>query len=271
MRNPISQKSLKPNGTAQPSHQPQVVNFKKKPTIIPRKAIEKNGEFSNRNGGLADVWMCFWRQKSSWHQKSRKCKVAVKSIRILQADDKELVEKIGKRIRREAYVWTNFNHGNILKFLGIVEGFGPLPALVSPWMENGSLDLTFNSCHAGNVRWMAPEMLAMPVQEGLRMPEQEGMTMPEQGGVIKPTKAADIYSYGCIMLQLFSGQLPYSWLKQANLVNAARVGGIEPFPARQIASVKDGHKRYSLRCISNNSGDRPDVSGIMEFLDEQSS
>lgn len=31
-------------------------------------------------------------------------------------------------------------HENILQFHGIVEGFGLLPALVSPWMENGSLD-----------------------------------------------------------------------------------------------------------------------------------
>jgi serine/threonine protein kinase len=49
-----------------------------------------------------------------------------------------------------------------------------------------SQNSTFNSCHAGNVRWMAPEMLAMP----------------EQGGVTMPTKAADVYSYGCIMLQV---------------------------------------------------------------------
>jgi serine/threonine protein kinase len=45
-----------------------------------------------------------------------------------------------QRIRREAYVWINLKHANILKLHGIVEGFGPLPALVSPWMENGSLD-----------------------------------------------------------------------------------------------------------------------------------
>ncbi|OJA14537.1 hypothetical protein AZE42_11078 [Rhizopogon vesiculosus] len=68
------------------------------------------------------------------------------------------------------------------------------------------------------------------------------------------------------MLQLFSGQSPYSWLTQAMHVIAARVGGIEPFAARQIASVEYGHKRYSLRCISNDSRDRPDVSGIVEFL-----
>jgi len=96
-----------------------------------------------------------------------------------------------------------------------------------------SQNSTFNSCHAGNVRWMAPEMLAMP----------------EEGGVTMPTKAADIYSYGCIMLQvchpfdsmdstdvaqLFSGQPPYSCLTQAMHVIAARVGGKEPFPAHRV-------------------------------------
>ncbi|OAX31979.1 kinase-like protein [Rhizopogon vinicolor AM-OR11-026] len=326
------------SGTAQPSHQPQVVNFKKKPTIIliPAKAVKKIGKFPIGTGGLGDVWMCSWRPQAKkswmcfWPRKSSKCKVAVKSVRIYQSHDKELVEKIGKRIHREAHVWIDLDHDNILKFLGIVEGFGLLPALVTAWMENGSLDSylrqhtdlskvetlrmlrqiaaglkylhdkgvvhgdltctnvlidddgklhladfslsmilaesqnsTFNSCHAGNVRWMAPEMLAMP--------EQEGVTMPEQGGVMIPTKAADIYSYGCIMLQLFSGRLPYSWLTQAMHVTMTRVRGIEPFPARQIASVEDGYKLYSLRCLSNDSGDRPAISEIVEFLDEKSS
>lgn len=45
-----------------------------------------------------------------------------------------------QRIRREAYVWIDLKHVNILEFHGIVEGFGLLPALVAPWIENGSLD-----------------------------------------------------------------------------------------------------------------------------------
>ncbi|KAG1835350.1 hypothetical protein DFJ58DRAFT_608391, partial [Suillus subalutaceus] len=44
----------------------------------------------------------------------------------------------------------------------------------------------FDDCHPGHVRWMAPEMLAIP----------------EKGGVVMPTKAADVYSYGCIMLRV---------------------------------------------------------------------
>jgi len=51
-----------------------------------------------------------------------------------------------------------------------------------------SQNTTFSSCHGGNVRWMAPEMFHMPE--------------PESGDVIKPTKASDVYSYGCIMLQV---------------------------------------------------------------------
>lgn len=45
-----------------------------------------------------------------------------------------------QRIRRETYVWITLEHENILTFIGVIDGFGPLPALVSPWMENGSLD-----------------------------------------------------------------------------------------------------------------------------------
>jgi hypothetical protein len=69
--------------------------------------------------------------------------------------------------------------------------------------------------------------------------------------------------------QLFSGHPPYCWLAQAIHVITARVGGKEPFPARRIASVEDGYKEYSLRCLSNNFRDRPGVSGIVDFLGAQ--
>jgi hypothetical protein len=47
-----------------------------------------------------------------------------------------------QRIRREVYVWVTLTHNHILPFLGITEEglFGPLPALVSPWMKNNSLN-----------------------------------------------------------------------------------------------------------------------------------
>ena len=52
-----------------------------------------------------------------------------------------------QRIRREAYVWITLKHDNILTFYGIIDDFGLLPALVSPWMENGSLDSYLKQRH----------------------------------------------------------------------------------------------------------------------------
>jgi len=43
-------------------------------------------------------------------------------------------------IRREAYVWIQLLHDHILPLEGITDDFGPLPALVSLWMENGTLN-----------------------------------------------------------------------------------------------------------------------------------
>ncbi|KAG1721984.1 kinase-like domain-containing protein [Suillus paluster] len=325
MGNCCSQKSVQRNDSST-SQAPHRVDFKIEPPNIPEIEIKKLELFPSGTGGLGDVWKCSWSRQSGTSKVNTSAngwgftistifKVAVKSVRIPQAGDTQVVDRASKRIRREAYVWITLVHDNILTFNGIIDGFGLLPALVSPWMENGSLDVylkqghvpskgdklrmlrqiaaglkylhdkgvvhgdltctnvlinddgklcladfglsmilaesqnsTFNSCHPGNVRWMAPEMLAMP----------------EPGGVVVPTKAADVYSYGCIMLQLFCGHVPYRWLTQAFHVIAARVAGIEPF--RQITDVEEGHKEYSLKCISVNVGDRPGASGIVEFL-----
>jgi len=47
-----------------------------------------------------------------------------------------------QRLCREVYLWSNMSHDHILSFEGIItsDDFGPLPALVSSWMENGSLN-----------------------------------------------------------------------------------------------------------------------------------
>ncbi|KAG1872869.1 kinase-like domain-containing protein [Suillus tomentosus] len=292
-------------------HSPPV-NFKTEPYNIPATELKKLQLYANCAGGFGDVWLYSWSRRQHPVGTS---KVAVKLIRVPQADDTELVNRTSKRIRREVHVWIDLEHDHILTFNGIVDGLGPLPALVSPWMENGSLDSylkqgpvlskaeklrmlrqiaaglkylhdkgvvhgdltctnvlmsadqtlhladfglsvvlsesqnsTFNSCHPGNVRWMAPELLALP----------------EEGGVVVPTKAADVYSYGCIMLQVFCGCAPYLWLPDVFRVIAARITGTAPF--RHFRDIEDVHKEFSLRCISVDSGGRPVASEIVGFL-----
>jgi hypothetical protein len=45
--------------------------------------------------------------------------------------------------RLECHLQQNaqLKHANLLPFLGITQGFGPLPAIVYPWMHKGSLTL----------------------------------------------------------------------------------------------------------------------------------
>ncbi|KAF9231205.1 kinase-like protein, partial [Melanogaster broomeanus] len=40
---------------------------------------------------------------------------------------------------RELKVWAGLQHINVVPLLGVVSGFGLLPAMVSPWFKNGSL------------------------------------------------------------------------------------------------------------------------------------
>ncbi|KAJ8589881.1 hypothetical protein M405DRAFT_861823 [Rhizopogon salebrosus TDB-379] len=112
------------------------VDFKINPTLIDSTAIRKLHRFPDASGGLGDVWKCSMSTPSGTRT------VAVKCIRVAFADDEELIQKSGKRIHREAHVWITLSHDHILPLLGITmsDGFGPLPALVSPWMENRSLN-----------------------------------------------------------------------------------------------------------------------------------
>ncbi|KAG2339267.1 kinase-like protein [Suillus weaverae] len=110
---------------------------------------------------------------------------------------------------------------------------------------------TFNSCNVGNVRWMAPEIADS---------EQE---------TTKPTMPADVYSHGCIMLQLLCGKQPYFEVETAFRVMAAIVRGREPFPDHQLTSVNEGYKRYSLRCLSTDFSARPEVQEIVAFIEAE--
>ncbi|KAG2041335.1 kinase-like domain-containing protein [Suillus americanus] len=238
---------------------PESVQFKIEPIYILATNIARCGKFPDCRGGYCDIWKC-----STTTQSGTRRLVAVKSIRILSATDAKVLKVIGRKVRREAYVWIQLKHDHILPLEGVTvaEEFGPLPALVSPWMEQGSLDdylkrefsgmsdprkreliwqvtagisylhskdivhgdltatnvlvdssgclrladfglsmilaeagnATFNSCHPGNMRWVPPEAL----RAGAEDEDENEDEAPDE----KPTKAWDVYSYGCVVLQV---------------------------------------------------------------------
>ncbi|KAG1818290.1 hypothetical protein EV424DRAFT_983733 [Suillus variegatus] len=47
--------------------------------------------------------------------------------------------KIINRLFREITLWFKLEHKNIVPLWGVADGFGSLPALVAPWLENGAL------------------------------------------------------------------------------------------------------------------------------------
>jgi serine/threonine protein kinase len=120
----------------------------------------------------------------------------------------------------------------------------------------------FNSSCPGNVRWMPPEALRDEDEdEDEDQDEDEGEDKDK-----KPTKAWDIYSYGCVVLQIFSGNPPYAWIFSALAVIGAMQRGRPPFKL-DIQS----HRVYRqfLPCLNKISADRPtmdDIISVPAFL-----
>ncbi|KAG1808531.1 kinase-like domain-containing protein [Suillus variegatus] len=258
--------------------------------------------------GFGDVWQCIWSASSS---KSPPVTVAIKAVRVLDSSETALLAKAARGLRREAQIWMRLLHDNVLPLEGITEEFGPLPAFVTPWMENGTLEdylgrevglswerklsmvreiaaglqylhgmrivhgdltptnvllgsdgrlclgdfglstilaesdnATFNSCHTANVRWTPPEL----VEEAA-----------------KPTTSGDVYSYGCIMMQVFSGKRPYASIVSAIHVMAALLRGRKPF-SQLATSIGEEIQQFALQCLSTDIVCCPSIGEIVEFL-----
>jgi serine/threonine protein kinase len=84
-------------------------------------------------GGFGDIWKCDLVKPSGTIQ------VAVKTIRSFESDNEKLTLKNAKRVRRELKVWGRLKHHSILPLYGVANDFGPHPAMICPWAENGAL------------------------------------------------------------------------------------------------------------------------------------
>ncbi|KAK1230088.1 Rho guanine nucleotide exchange factor [Marasmius sp. AFHP31] len=111
------------------------------------------GSYPVAGGGFGDVW------------KGRVANeiVCLKVVKIYLASD---VQQLLKEYMREAIVWQQLRHPNLLPFVGMYylgEGQGQL-CLVSPWMEQGNL-VTF--LKNAPPEWVDRTRLAYDVASGL--------------------------------------------------------------------------------------------------------
>ncbi|KIK91333.1 hypothetical protein PAXRUDRAFT_635581 [Paxillus rubicundulus Ve08.2h10] len=225
------------------------------------------------------------------------------------------LQERGEKLRGEVHIWIRLGHPNVLKLYGIADGFAPLPALVSPWVENGTLtrylegpgrdipkeekiailvkvgealhyihsehvvhgDLTgsnilinsecqpliadfglssileeynvtsyFKSCRPGAIRWVAPELL------------EQLETSP------KPTIESDVYSYGCVMLHMLSGRIPYSEIQDYHIPHA-KMAGLPRWPTGVPIDVT--HWKMIENCLDAEHKRRPPLPDIISFLE----
>ncbi|KAG1906174.1 kinase-like domain-containing protein, partial [Suillus fuscotomentosus] len=95
--------------------------------------LQGRSRYPIASGGFGDIWNASHRIILNITQ------VAVKTIRSFGSDNKELTRKNGKRVRRELKVWARLKHRSILPLCGVANDFGPHPAMICPWADNGAL------------------------------------------------------------------------------------------------------------------------------------
>ncbi|KAJ8590707.1 kinase-like protein [Rhizopogon salebrosus TDB-379] len=281
--------------------------------ILPDLTGQINKESSRypvAQGSLGDVWKCTRQVKPPQL-------VAVKCLRIDIADDC-LKKMFTERLEHELQQNTQLKHRNLLPLIGITRGFGSLPAIVSPWMHNGSLtmlldrdfqhltiirmlqilrdiasalqylhskdiahgDLTGNnilidekgnafvadhgilafcselsgaSYITSNVRWTAPE--------NFRISEDEEPISPPG-----PQLAPDIYSFGCVMLQVFTGRVPYSECRSDHQVVVQILRG--KTPVRPLNPIGDTLWDFTQKCWLE-AEHRPLAKEVFGFIHRQ--
>lgn len=97
------------------------------------RQIVRRDIYPTLSGTYSDVWL------STWYHNERKHYVAVKSLKIPFSNEDEKsknCQKLMDKITR----WLQLHHKNVLPLYGIAYDFGHFPSLVTPWVNEGSLN-----------------------------------------------------------------------------------------------------------------------------------
>ncbi|KIJ07293.1 hypothetical protein PAXINDRAFT_103020 [Paxillus involutus ATCC 200175] len=104
-----------------------------------------------------------------------------------------------------------------------------------------------------NARWAAPEFFALTDKDA---------------DTPRPTKMSDIYSFGCLMLQVLTGKDPYCGTKRSEQVVYLKYLGREPIDA-QTPGVADHYLAFMRRCWALVPENRPTIETVVDFVHEE--
>lgn len=277
--------------------------------------ITGKGPFASSLGTFSDVWKCVKRGGGSGT-----CYVAIKVIR-LQSDD-HLIPQKAERLRSKVCEWMALKHEAVHPLLGFVCGFGPLPSLVSPWLDGGNLtrylkahpDLSLDrrlqllqriaegmhylhsqrilhgDLNGGNIlldtqgnpyitdygllplilEFRISPYISTPVGRAVRWVAPDLFQTPpgEDGAKNNFTFEGDAYSFGSLMLQVLTGQVPYHYIERDEQVVYTIAQGLRPRrPSSQ--DIADEHWNFIQTCWAANPADRPSAEELVSFLRRQ--
>ncbi|KAF9233547.1 kinase-like domain-containing protein, partial [Melanogaster broomeanus] len=123
-----------------------------------------------------------------------------------------------------------------------------LSSIIIEFMGTSYLSSSMN----GTARWAAPEIFA--VQE-------------DQSSICIPTEQSDIYSFGSIILQVLSGEVPYADLKRDVQVLLALSRGVKP-TRPQTPWMNDRSWEFIQICWStgDHGAKRPSAEEALRFI-----
>ncbi|TCD61463.1 hypothetical protein EIP91_008398 [Steccherinum ochraceum] len=111
----------------------------------------------------------------------------------------------------------------------------------------------YASMRGGNVRWAAPELIH---------PERYHLK------TTRPTYASDVFSFGCVIVELYLGEAPYAGLSDYQVI-AGLLGGLRPLrPSRRDGiEIADTLWNITTDCFKDSPQDRPDAQTLSEMIE----
>ncbi|KAF8215406.1 kinase-like domain-containing protein [Mycena galopus ATCC 62051] len=102
---------------------------------------------------------------------------------------------------------------------------------------------------AGSILWMAPELIA---------PDRFGYEFAR-------TPATDVYAYGCVCVELYTGRPPFSELSEGSALLKV-INGERPARPSGIPAMSDTLWQHVMDYWTESPGDRPTIQAVVEYV-----
>ncbi|KIJ13223.1 hypothetical protein PAXINDRAFT_13973 [Paxillus involutus ATCC 200175] len=189
-------------------------------------------------GGYGNVYKCSLR-----HANDHSSEVAVKSFR------HELTQDSSSLPEQEFSGWLARVHGDLTSGNVLIDNDGKarlsdfgLSAVLGGL--NGGSSFALTTCRPGAIEWAAPELVLTPDS-------------------VQPCPVSDIFSVGCIMLQILSGQPPWGKMNRNKIILSLDKGERAPRPAHR--PIRDRDWDFIRRCWSS-ADVRPSIEDVVDYI-----